>query len=264
MNRRAAVAHVVLGAVLLAGTAHVSPGRPDRRHPLPLRDSLDLTASAQPSVADNVVTDQAYLVTATADRSIKSDNTATSTATCDGCVADSGSLEILYATASRQARLDNAAIAWNQDCVNCSSIALSVQVVVLRGAPATAPNNRALAVNAACDTCLTTAAAFQLVVVAGPGERLSAASVAELRAWYADQLAVLRASVPTLTNQPTAEPTPEPTPEPTVQPTLDPGPTQPRKVGEDPQAVAALGALGDLVNSDLGSRTVSADVDQVG
>lgn len=245
MSRRTLVAHAVLGALLLTGTAQASPGAPSRaRHDTDRRD-LDLTASAHPSTANPVVSDEAYAAATVRYRDVKADNTATSSATCDGCTADSASLQILYVAGADQAQLDNSATAWNQACVGCTSTALSVQVVVLRGAPATTPSNRAFAVNAACETCRTTSAAFQLVVVADRARRLSDGSVAELRSWFEEQLALLRAPVPT----PSADPTPT---------ARRRGPVE----GQDTEGAQALGFLEELVNSDLGSDTVSADVEQ--
>jgi len=251
MSRRTLVAHAVIGALLLTGTAQASLGAPSRaRHDTDRRD-LDLTASAHPSTANPVVGDEAYAAATVHHRDVKADNTATSSATCDGCTAESASLQILYVVGAGQAQLDNSATAWSQACVGCTSTALSVQVVVLRGAPATTPSNRAFAVNAACETCRTTAAAFQLVVVADRARRLSDGSVAELRSWFEEQLALLRAPVPT----PNADPTT----------TAEPTPNARRR---DPVGVPAtegaqaLGFLEELVNSDLGSDTVSADVEQ--
>lgn len=240
MSRRTVVAYAVLGALLLAGTAQASPGASSRaRHDTDRRD-LDLTASAHPSTAEPAVADEAFAAASVRLRDVKADNTATSSATCDGCTADSASLQILYAAHAGQAQLDNSATAWNQACAGCSSTALAVQVVVLRGAPAATPNNRAFAVNAACETCRTTSAAFQLVVVAERARRLSDASIAELQAWFDQQLALLRTPPATSTAEPA-----------------------PRARRRDPvQGAEALGLLEELVNSDLGSATVSADVEQ--
>lgn len=238
MSRRTVVAHALLGAVLLAGTAQASPGESSRaRHDTDPRN-LDLTASSHPSTANPVVSDVAYAVASARERDVKADNTATSSATCDGCTADSASLQILYVARAGQAQLDNSATAWNQACVGCATTALSVQVVVLRGVPTITPNNRAFAVNAACDTCRSTSAAYQLVVVADRARRLSDASVAELRSWFDEQAALLRAPVAV----PPAEPAPSP-----------------RR--RDPGTAQALGFLETLVNADLGSATVSADVE---
>lgn len=237
MSRRTVVAHAVLGAILLAGTAQATPGSSSRAHPDTDRRDLDLTASAHPSAATPVVIDEAYAAGWARNRDVKADNTATSSATCDGCTGDSASLQVLYVARPGQVQLDNSATAWNQACVDCSSTALSVQVAVLRAPLAVVPNNRAFAVNAACETCGTASAAFQLVVVADRAQRLSDASIAELQAWFAEQRALLRAPAPA----------------------ADPAPRARRR---DPAGAQALGVLEALVNSDLGSDTVSADVEQ--
>jgi len=251
MSRRTLVAHAVLGALLLTGTAQASPGAPSRAHHDTDRRDMDLTASAHSSTATPVVSDDAYAAAWVRYRDVKADNTATSSATCDGCTSSSASLQVLYASHPGQTQLDNSATAWNQACVDCTSTALSVQVVVLWDAFAITPNNRAFAVNAACETCRTTSVALQLVVVADRARRLSDGSVAELRSWFDEQLALLRAPVPA----PGADATP----------TAEPTPTARRR---DPVGVPAtegaqaLGFLEELVNSDLGSDTMSADVEQ--
>ena len=95
-----------------------------------------------------------------------------------------------------------------------------------------------------------------------------AASVAELQAWFDEQVAVLRASVapPPSEAVPEAQATPEATPSPTT-PTdgttsSDPLPTEPRtarRIRRD--AVSALGELEQLLVSDLGAQTLSADIE---
>ena len=234
---------------------------------------LDLAASAHPSSARPAVTDSAFAEGATRERDVDADASGTSSATCDGCAAESATLQVLYVARARAARLDNTAVAWTQACTGCTATSLSVQVVVVRGGPALVPNNRALALNAGCESCRTTAAAFQVVVVADRARRLSAASLAELRAWFDDQAAQVRASVALPAPDPAASPVPEPTgspvPEPTASPAPEPAPDpaqsrRPRRrdaASEQQAATAALDALAGLVTEDLAGAAVSSDVE---
>lgn len=261
MRGRGVAVHLVLGAVLLGGVADASTRAvhpdTDPRH-------LDLVASAHPSSARPDDQDAAFAEDTVRDRVVKADAVATTSVVCPGCTGESATLQVLYLSRADEAELDNAATAWTQDCRSCTATALSVQVVVLRGRPTARPDNRALAVTAGCDTCRTSAAAFQVVVVADRAGRLSDESLAELRAWFDEQAAALRASV--------AEPPPAPSQpgtEPNASPTTEPTPTAtPREHGSDRQgrlarraATTALADLRGLVSAGLGARPVSARVD---
>ena len=125
---------------------------------------IDLTASAHPTGAAPEVTDRAFDVTSSLQRSLRADTSALTSATCDGCSGHS------------------TAVAWSS-CSHCGGTALSVQVVVVRGTHEVTANNRALATNAACKGCDTAALAYQLVVVAPDGDRLSREATQELRDW---------------------------------------------------------------------------------
>lgn len=279
---RSSTVYVALAGVLLAGGAGTTSGV--ARYSPPER-VLDLAASAHPSSARPAVTDSAFAEGATRERDVDADASGTSSATCDGCTAESATLQVLYVARARAARLDNAAVAWTQACTGCASTSLSVQVVVVRGRPTVVPNNRALALNAGCTSCRTTAAAYQVVVVADRARRLSAASLAELRAWFEDQAAQVRASValpapdpaaspvPSPAPDPTASPAPEPTaspaPDPTASPAPEPAPDPPQSrrarrrdaASEQQAATAALDALAGLVTGDLSGVAVSSDVE---
>ena len=279
---RSVAAYVVLGGLLLVAVGTSSGAA----HPERDRRDLDLGSSAHPSPARPAVRDAAFAQGATRDRDVDADAAGTSSATCHGCAAESTTLQVLYVSRARAARLDNAAVAWTQACGDCTATSLSVQVVVLSGRPTIAPNNRALALTAACAACRTAAAAFQLVVVADRADRLSDESLAELRAWFDDQAALLRASVvapvaeppppgPPATAEPTTGPTAAPTPVPTTShpttaptelpPTETPG-TRPRGDGRrrDPvtqqAAASALAELTGLVTADLSAEEVASDV----
>ncbi|HEX5087118.1 MAG TPA: hypothetical protein VFV89_04865 [Nocardioides sp.] len=220
---------------LLVGTAASTSGAPAPRLDSALRD-LDLAASANPSAADPVVADDAFSAdVASRRRVVKSDVTATGSATCDGCDAESTALQVLYVSRTQEARLDNTAVAWTQSCKDCIATALSVQVVAMTGVPSMVPNNRALALNADCVSCQVAGAAYQVVVSSPPGDRLSRNTVAALRAWVAKQAEQLRLSAGT--------------------PQLSGAGRRVQK-GAD----AALSDLEALVTSDLGGTTVSSDV----
>jgi hypothetical protein len=255
VRRRSVAAYVVLGGLLLAGGVGTSSGAarwsPPGRTP-------DLAASAHPSSARPAVTDQAFAEGATRERDVDADASGTSSATCDGCTAESATLQVLHVSRADAARLDNSAVAWTQACTGCTATSLSAQVVVVRGRPALVPNNRALALNAGCTSCRTTAAAFQVVVVADRATRLSAEALAELRAWFDDQAAQVRASV--------ALPAVDPAPDPTASPAPDPAPSPSRRArrrdaaSEQQAATAALAALTGLVTEELSGVAVASDV----
>lgn len=263
MTLRGALAPIVLTTVLLVAAAG---GSSPAAHPDPETHTLDLLASAHPTSAEPTVSDAAYDLSAVRGADIKADTAALTSATCDGCVGESTALHVVYAKRTNSARLDNVANAWAQGCRGCTSTALSVQVVVLRGRPVAVPNNRALSLTAACDSCRTSALAFQVVFMADRARPLSAEAVAELQAWFDEQAAVLRASV----IQPLPDPEPGAGSAPsgsTSGPTDGMGTDQPqptprakvRRARRD--AMSALGVLEQLLASDLGAETVSADVE---
>jgi hypothetical protein len=236
-TRRRTVAAVALAGLLVGAAGSTSA---PAAHPDPVARDLDLVSSANPSAAEPVVADDAFADDVSFRRTVKSDVTATGSATCDGCDATSTALQVLYVNRGREARLDNTAAAWTQACTDCAATALSVQVVVLRGVPSIVPNNRALAVNAACESCRATGIAFQLVVSSRREGRLSRHAMSELRTWVAEQAAALRTSEPAPASR------------------LDRS-----KAHRRAQRVAdsALATLEDLVTGDLGAATVSADVE---
>jgi hypothetical protein len=60
-------------------------------------------------------------------------------------------------------------------CVNCRTVAVAVQAVLITGSPSIVrPKNAAVAVNADCSGCQTFAAAYQYVVTTGGPAHLSA------------------------------------------------------------------------------------------
>ena len=273
MNPRAAVAPIVAAAVVLVA---VVGGSSPAAQPDPEGRNIDLLASAHPTTWKQSVSDTAYDVAWSRDAYLKADAAAVASATCDACVGESTTLQVVYARWPRRARLDNVANAWAQECLACTSTALSVQVVVLRGRPVAMPNNRALSVTAACEGCRTAALAFQVVLVADDVGPLSAEELAELRAWVDGQEATLRASVtePLVEQELPPSPSPSPTPTETATPsasrTLTPGrltTTRPTSqvrpaVRARRDAVSALGELEDLLADALDAETVSADVEQ--
>lgn len=277
MNPRAVLAPLALAAVLLVTYAG---GSSPAAHPDGTLGTLDLLASAHPTSAEPAVTDVAFDHARAKGRNFKADTAALTSTSCNGCSGESTALHVVYGRHTSLARLDNVANAWAQQCQGCTSTALSVQVVVVRGRPSAVPNNRALSLTAACDSCRTSALAFQVVLVADDATPLSDEALAELQAWFAEQAAVLRASV--LGAQPTRSP--EPTPDATESVIPSPSPTGPQHtaptrptdgvstVGPQmtPQggirrarrdAVSALAELQALLARDLGGEAVSADVD---
>lgn len=280
MNPRSAVVPVVVAALVLVASIG---GSAPAAHPGPSQGTLDLLASAHPTAVEPAVTDAVLDVARARGRDVEADTAALTSTTCDGCTGESTALHVVYLSRPQRADLDNVATAWAQECTGCTSTALSVQVVVVRGAPTLASNNRALSLTAACQGCRTSALAFQVVLVADRATPLSADALGELRAWFDEQAAALRASVvvapppsgtPTPTPTPSPTPSPEPTPEPTVTatpyalpsndtttappPTLA-RPTSARKLRRD--ATSALGVLEQLLTDDLDAETYSADVE---
>ena len=261
-TRRRAAAWIGLAAVL---TVTVADASAPAAHPDPGARNLDLVASALPSSAEPVVSDDAFSDFTSRYREVKSDVTATGSAACDGCDAASTALQVLYVGQGRQARLDNTATAWAQTCRGCTATALSVQVVVLRGVPTIVPGNRALAVSATCEYCRATGVAYQVVVASRQAGRLSRGALSALRTWVAEQAAALR--------------TPAPVPEPAIEPTPTTPATAPSDDATEPPAPvsrhgrvkaerraqrsadAALATLEDLVVGDLGAVPVSSDSD---
>lgn len=270
---RAAAAYVVTGAlVLVAAVGGASPAA----HRNPAAGSLDLLASAHASEVQPSASEAAFDVVRARGDDLETDTAALASSTCDACVAESTALHVVYASHARRARLDNVADAWAQGCARCASTALSVQVVVLRGRPESAPTNRAVALNAACDTCRTSALAFQVVLVSDDATPLRGADLDELRAWFDEQAAALRASVviPAADPTPTASPTPEPTATPTDSlggtptslggtptPTPDPATSARGARAARRDTASALAGLTALLADALDAEPVSADVE---
>jgi hypothetical protein len=153
--------------------------------------NMDAASSAQPTAAMPKVTDQSYLIRYSDKPSIKGDAVATSAAGCDGCEGSANTVQVLYLTGTRLARVDNVATAWSR-CNNCRSKAVSVQLVLLSGDATLVANNRSLAENFECSGCKTVAAAYQVVlqhVAAAP----SASLRQQLQDWAARQDASLNA-----------------------------------------------------------------------
>lgn len=272
MNRRAAVAPIVAGALVLVAVVGGSSPAADTTSET---RTLDLLASAHPSGTEPSVTDTAYAVTRARGPAVEADTAALTSTTCDACVGESTALHVVYVPWARRAGLDNVATAWAQECQGCTSTALSVQVVVLRGRPTAVPNNRALSLTAGCTGCRTSALAFQVVLVADRAAPLSPDELAGLRAWFDEQAAALRTSVaaPLPDPTPSPEPTPTLTPEtttPTDHTVPSPSPTRPtstaRPATRDPQrlrrdAVSALDELEALLTAALPAVVASAEVE---
>jgi hypothetical protein len=160
-SRRAGVRFVALAVlVMLALTTTASAHQ--REHG---RHRFDLVASAQPSDAQQAVTDEAYDVSRSGHRFVDANTVATSAATCDGCRGTARAVQVLDARRSHHVHADNVATAW-ASCEGCGGDVVSVQLVLVGSRPDLTVNNRALAVNAGCTGCDTSAAAYQVVMSA--------------------------------------------------------------------------------------------------
>ena len=210
---------LVLGSHMMSSLAHTGQRW----------QGLDLTASAHPTKAAPDVTDRAFDVTTSWQRSVRADTSALTSATCNDCRGHAVTLQVVYARWPRELEVDNAAVAWSS-CEHCGGTALSVQVVIVRGTHEVTANNRALSTNAACRDCDTAALAYQLVVVTPHSDHLSREATQELRDWVDAQDRQLREGK-----------------------AAAPGA---RRSGSD------AGTLERLVNDDLGSRTDAIDVDR--
>lgn len=219
-----------LAALLLVVSAIPSSQAHSR---LPRTTEVDLTATVIAYEDSPQVTDNAYNEGWRPHRQVQAETTATGTVDCDGCSGTATSLQILYLSRPRAATLENVATAWTS-CTDCSTTSVSVQVVVVRSVRELHANNRALAVSADCEGCRTASVAYQLVVVDRRADRLSAEARNELKAFVAEQAATagmasvsgrLRSAAPT-------------------------------------ESAIELDELATLVNADLGSTTLKADVDE--
>lgn len=230
MTGRAVAVRLLLGAMLLAGSVGSGPHGADQQ-----RD-LDLIASANPSDLHPDQRDFVFAESVVGAADVRADLVATSSTTCHGCAGESAGLQVLYLTRADHVQVDNVATAWTQNCWDCSATALAVQVVVLPGRPRAEPANRSFSVSHTCATCRTAAAAFQIVVTLDPVTRLPQETLDELRAWFAEQEAALRAAVI--------------------------GPELPRATRRAARAATvALGVLRDLATARPGSRVWSARAD---
>ena len=115
---------LVLGSSMMSSLAHTGQRW----------QGIDLTASAHPTEAAPDVTDRAFDVTSSWQRSVRADTSALTSATCDNCRGHSATLQVVYARWPRELEVDNAAVAWSS-CSHCGGTALSVQVVVVQGNP---------------------------------------------------------------------------------------------------------------------------------
>lgn len=190
MTRLEALACLV-SAALAAGLASGAMHGADHESSDDVRSSLDLAASALTGPNTPEAVDDAWLIARSGHRPAKVDTSASASASCDDCTADSTSVHIVYLDRPIQTTLDNVSIAWSE-CTHCRATAVSVQVIVLRSPQTIIANNRALALNASCTACVTGAAAFQLVVIGDRRDRLSRSAQAELREWVASLAAELR------------------------------------------------------------------------
>lgn len=139
------------------------------------------SSSAFASIAEPKVTDHVTSTTAKSKAEhVKVTATGTASSTCDDCMSDASTLQVVRLHHPKVAKVDNAAIAWSQECAGCTSSAISIQIVLIDKTKKLTANNRAFASNVLCDTCQTRAAAFQFVIVGAP-HAMSAKAAAAVR-----------------------------------------------------------------------------------
>jgi len=174
---------LVAATVLPAAAGHLPVGNAGSSR-------LETASSAIPTAANPVVTDTAQgaaRITASPAKAVAS---SVATSNCDGCDAQSTSLQVVYFDGSTGASADNTATAWSS-CVGCASSAVSVQLVVARQSVPVTVNNRALALNAVCTGCTTTSAAIQFVIAGDTKRQLSEQAkvlIARIQAQLADRM----------------------------------------------------------------------------
>ena len=181
---------------------------------------LDLTASAHPRVATAPVVDHAFHADSVASAKTDADATATSSAVCRGCSGHAVSVQVIYVDQSPAVKLDNVAIAWTQGCASCSATAVSLQVAIVSG-------SGPLTVNAACAMCGATSGAYQLVLAGNGSSSLSPTTLSTLRDWASARARLIR---------------------------------EPAASGVQLDQQQALNRIAQLVNADLGTKTVVARV----
>jgi Fe-S cluster biogenesis protein NfuA len=225
-----AVALAALAILPAAGTTQLALGAasPNR---------LETASAAIPTAANPVVMDSTQRADRITASNAKAVASSAATSNCDGCDAQSTTLQVVYFDGSNGATADNTATAWSS-CVGCASSAVSVQLVVALRAQPLVANNRALALNATCAGCTTTSAAIQFVIAGDTRRELSAQArelIARVQAQLADNLA---------------------------QPSPDQGQ---QKAQADSLAIQTAEELENVIINDLGPAVVERKVDvQVG
>jgi Fe-S cluster biogenesis protein NfuA len=180
-----------VGALALVAAA-VLPAAAPGQLALPSADSsrLETASSAIPTAANPVVSDTAQGAARISASPAKAVASSVATSNCDGCDAQSTTLQVVYFDGSTGASADNTATAWSS-CVGCASSAVSVQLVVAHRSMPVTVNNRALALNAVCAGCTTTSAAIQFVVAGDTKRELSEQAkvlIARIQAQLADRM----------------------------------------------------------------------------
>lgn len=164
------VGRVVAGAaaVVLGIPAGVLAGQGDRAAARSGADVGTATVAAvgRPGLTAVDAADDLVRITA---REARARGTAVASATCDGCAARAGTVQVVIADRADALGAGNAASSW-ASCTDCDASAVSVQVVLARDPALVRADNTALAVTAGCSGCRATAAAYQLVVL-DPAQR---------------------------------------------------------------------------------------------
>ncbi len=101
------------------------------------------------------------------------DSSAVAEASVPGTHLSRSSLDLVFAPGGRWVHATNFAVA-HSSCDGCRSVAASIQVVVVRGADKSVDaGNAALALNEGCTSCESLADAHQVVLLVGPRTTLA-------------------------------------------------------------------------------------------
>lgn len=178
-------------ALTLAAAVALPAALPAQSTPGGGTGRVETASAAIPTAANPHVEDSTWGAARITTSPAKAVSSAAATSNCDGCTAQSTSLQAVYFDGGTHAAADNTATAWST-CVGCSSAAVSVQLVIARGGQPLTVNNRSLALGAACAGCVTTAAAIQLVVAGETRHDLSLQArelITQVQTQLADRLA---------------------------------------------------------------------------
>jgi hypothetical protein len=206
MNRRRALLRGVAICASLVGLVAATSGAASADSGR-YGGNLEAASAAIPAQAGDVATDSSNQVQRPWGGSIRGSAVATSSATCDGCQATAVTMQVIYTRHVHAMTVDNVAAAWSS-CTACSGSALSLQVVIARKAGLVRANNRSLALNVACVQCSTAAAAVQIVVIAPSMRELSQQALNDIAALRDELAAELATQLAPVAQAPAVQATP--------------------------------------------------------